>query len=419
MIPRLEQNLYRAQLMSLQQLAGALLRHVAKAQPGPRLVRATLLAELPAVEPLLDRLEARIDTLLASTDPAQRAELAEAFANDVGFDGQHDAAGFRFRYPGLPSAVRAVAGPLLTAFYKDVLAPGVTVTGPDGAELRLDRHLTERGFFAANAGIRACPACLENKLVVVRTASTTSCDHFLPHSIYAPLSVHPANLLFMCPLCNERLKGRKDPLTGARAASATAARVAAGALRRSYLPFLRPAEGELQLRFSRRAGAAGSVRLTAATPEARMRVENLDRVFDLTGVWTDALPMAEREFYEQLETPLTRDAVTAMLDRTVRSGRGPVVQLKDGAFVRSQYADYLRTTDLGTLMEEWTERIEETERSRRLYAADSDAVTTAGPAAPGADGGAVPAPAVAATAPRRRTAPPAPRAESDRPGPRR
>lgn len=374
MIPRLEHNVHAAALSRLQQLAGALLRHLADAQPGSRLDEERLRAELPEAEPLVARLASRIDALLASTNPAQRAELAEAFANDVGFDGKHDAADFLFRYPGLPAAVRQAAGPLLAAFYDRLLRGGFSTTGPDGVELTLDRHLTEHGFFDANDGIRACPACLENKMVVVRNASTVSCDHFLPKSIYAPLSVHPANLVFTCPACNDRLKRAKDPLTAAGgAASATAERTAAGALRRSYLPFLRPAEQELQLRFSRRSGARASLRLTAATPEARVRVANLDRLFELTGTWTAALPMAERELYEKLEQPLTTGTVTAILDEAVRSGRGPLVQLKDGAFVRSHYAAYLRATDLRALIEEWTERIEELERSRELHAeVDSD-----------------------------------------------
>jgi hypothetical protein len=114
-----------------------------------------------------------------------------------------------------------------------------------------------------------------------------------------------------------------------------------------------------------------SVRLTAATPEARTRVDNLDRLFKLTDVWTAALPMAERELYEKLESPLTPGSVMAALDETVGSGRGPVGQLKDGTFVRSRYADYLRTTDVQALIEEWTERLEEAEQSRRLHAADA------------------------------------------------
>ncbi len=369
MIPQLQPTPYASALINLQELAGALLRHLASSQTGRQLDEERLRADLPQVESLLGPLRRRINALLAGTDATQRAHLADAFDNDIGFDQRHDAPDFRFRYPGLPGTVRRVAKQLLAAFYDPVLYDGYSIIGPDGTELTLDRHLLEHGFFDANAGIRACPACLERRLEEMRSVSIIGCDHYLPKAIYAPLAVHPMNLYFTCMPCNERLKGQKDPLTGARSTRAIAERTQAGALCRSYLPFLRPAEEELELRFTRRSGARATLRLTAATPEAQVRVENLDRIFGLTEGWTAALPRTERELREKLEGSITPGSLKTALDMTIKSGRRPIVQLEDGVFVSSRYASYLRTTDLRALAEEWAERLEEGERSRRLHAA--------------------------------------------------
>jgi hypothetical protein len=368
MILPLKTNAYAPELMSILDLVEALIDHLATCDgpvlSGADLEAAAACAKLPDAVQLLEGLRAYVETLLRRTTPADRALLAAAIKNDRRFDQNVDSNSYRLQYPGLSARIREHATPLLVAFYERVRSRGIAVLSEGGDELMINREMLERGFFERNAGIRACPVCMEAEIALSAegAASTTDCDHYLPKYLYGPLAVHPQNLVFICLLCNQRRKGRRDPLTGLGANAARARRIAAGALRTSYLPYRRPALPELKVTFTRE-----GVTLGAETPSACERVANLDRVFGLARAWGEVLPRAEREMFEELKAPPTKKAVKAILMDTEQRGQGPSEHLKQGVYLRSRYATHLREDCLGALTSEWRRKAKELRLSASLY----------------------------------------------------
>jgi hypothetical protein len=359
MILRLRTNAYAGELLSILALASALVDHLASCQ-SPALDDAAL----PAAGWLLRHLHAQIEELLGNTTQSERRQLAAAVTNDIQFDRKIDSRSFRFQYPELPAHVQRHSRPLFTAFYDILCRPGFppAATG----EHALDRRLIERGFFERNEGIRACPACMEAEIAPAADGApiTSDCDHFLPRFRYGPLAIHPQNLVFTCIPCNERRKGSRDPLSGSGPShDRRGRRTAAGALRRSYLPYRRAAQSELRIEF-----APEGVTLTADTELERERVANLDCLYGLSRVWSDVLPRAEREMFEELEGPPTRKAVEAVLRSTEDRGRGAPERLKHGVFLRSRYAAHLRDGQLDVLTKEWQRKSAELRSSAALYA---------------------------------------------------
>ena len=268
------------------------------------------------------------------------------------------------QYPSLPRRLRQSAARLLSKLYTVFARKGFSVTRADGTTIVVDRALLEQGFFERNP-IRACPACLEQPLTATPTDGSTSidCDHFLPKSLYGPLAIHPQNLVFTCMPCNERRKGRSDPLAGAGAASLQAQqRTRAGALRTTYLPYRRPALPEMKIKFE-----PDGVHLTADTATGRERVRNLDCLFELENVWSDVLPRAEREMLAELGGPATKKSVAAVLDDVVGRGRHAPGELEHGVFLRSRYAAHLRDHRLNLLVGEWQRKSKELRNSAELY----------------------------------------------------
>jgi hypothetical protein len=365
MILRLKTNAYAPEMTSILDLVVELMAHLATC-PSPGLDEERFTAEMPRADWLLKHLHVHIDELLLHTTQVERKLLEQAVRNDRQFDVNVDSQSFRFQYPGLPAHVRKRSKLLLAAFYDTLLKNGFLVTRNDGTTLVVDRRLLEQGFFERNKGIRACPACMEVEISLAPddAATTTDCDHYLPKTLYGPLAIHPQNLVFICMLCNQRRKGQHDPLVGSGSSHIQIEqRTEAGLLRRRYLPYRRSAWSELRIKFARE-----GVTLTADTDLARERVANLDRVFELASVWSDVLPRAEREMFEELDGPPTKNSVKAVLDNTESRGQGVPEQLKQGAFLRGQYAAHLRKNHLDVLTKEWQRKSEERRKSTALYA---------------------------------------------------
>jgi hypothetical protein len=353
MILPLKTNAYEAELKSILALVGALMTHLAS-DPNPALDEAALAVAAPGALKLVEALRPEIEQLIQESTPQDRKQLARAFKSDCRFDVKVDSEKFCMRYPSLAPRLRESATRLLDKLYTVFAEKGLSVTRADGTTIVLDRTLLEHGFFERNP-IHACPACLEQPLLATPADGSTSidCDHFLPKSLYGPLAIHPQNLVFTCMPCNQRRKGRRDPLTDPSAA---------GALRTTYLPYRRPALPEMKLEFT-----PDRVKLTADTRIGQERVANLNRLFKLESVWSDVLPRAEREMLAELTGPATTKSVTAVLDDVVARGRPAPHELKHGVFLRSRYAAHLREHRLDLLAAEWRRKSKELRASAALY----------------------------------------------------
>lgn len=70
-----------------------------------------------------------------------------------------------------------------------------------------------KAFRRENAALQVCPICDNAAFLTISSDDHIHSDieHFLPKSIYPHLSVHPLNLIPICKLCNQSLKGDEDP----------------------------------------------------------------------------------------------------------------------------------------------------------------------------------------------------------------
>ena len=66
-----------------------------------------------------------------------------------------------------------------------------------------------------NGNLFICPSCDETKFsTAARGNLRFTIDHYLPRSVYPHLSIHPYNLIPVCPACNFWVKNQYDPLNG-------------------------------------------------------------------------------------------------------------------------------------------------------------------------------------------------------------
>jgi len=92
------------------------------------------------------------------------------------------------------------------------------------------------------------------------------------------LSVHPANLLPLCKVCNSDIKGEKDPLAHATITD-------------TFIPYRRFARPEMRLAFQDDGQGGYSVSLQPANddPVSTSRVRNFDELFELSRRWSRAM----------------------------------------------------------------------------------------------------------------------------------
>ena len=68
-------------------------------------------------------------------------------------------------------------------------------------------------FMEANSNLYVCAVCDESSYyTVIDENIRTDIDHYLPKSLYPHFSCHPYNLIPTCKICNQTVKGTKDPL---------------------------------------------------------------------------------------------------------------------------------------------------------------------------------------------------------------
>jgi hypothetical protein len=282
----------------------------------------------------------------------KRVALCEAFLNDMVFCDHLDDPDFDFLFRQLSNETREVGKALLVSFYEEILGKA-GFTGLSGQKVNhLDRAAFEKGYREANGvDARICPACLGELPPPVKGRTLVDREHFFPKSLYPPLAVHPVNLILTCLICNERMHGEEDPIE----------HHAAGALRESFVPYLRSGLDEIELRFSPGSPSA-TVRLEgkAALSHGPARVKNFDRLYGLSQRWSAGLHMIHDVMLERCwiacveRTPTQQDIEIALKREVLVNERfktsGP------GAYLAGQYATWLLRERMDCLLEEVSKR---------------------------------------------------------------
>ncbi len=171
---------------------------------------------------------------------------------------------------GLAHAVKA----LFLRFYDPEFDAGKGFTAPGGE--RLDRPAFVDAFTRHN-NLGVCPYC-DGPL----TPSRAKVDHFYPKAEFPFLALAPENLVPACTDCNSlQVKGDHPPL----------AKGAPNEVADWFHPYHRTADGQFRVEFlvPRANDQPRQVQLAANDARQQPRVENLNELFGLSGLWADRL----------------------------------------------------------------------------------------------------------------------------------
>lgn len=162
---------------------------------------------------LLDLLGEFIDC----TNLQEKIVIKDAFFHDITYDAAenlNDPAFIFLLQPkaNLPSQLAKSVGKWLESFY-DVLSTKGIPSAVTGYNQDISQQVILGEFDQKNVDMRVCPVCDGTWMEKTSTGIVGSIDHFLPRSKYPALAVHPTNILPICVICNEKIKGQKDPLS--------------------------------------------------------------------------------------------------------------------------------------------------------------------------------------------------------------
>jgi hypothetical protein len=208
------------------------------------------------------------------THPIERREILRAYLNDTKFHLHHSNAAFRFGFMSLDPLTQEAVRPLMRSFYDNFLKNGFPQSVHGGAAA-FDRDALVKSFWDANPKLFLCSACDGAKPDEVDGKVYADADHFLPQSKYPFLCVHLGNLLPICKVCNQSLKGSKDPINDHTTEP----------LIHSFHPYLRPASQHIKIRITRSPGVERKLRIRDFDGSNSRRVKNFNRVLKLEQRW--------------------------------------------------------------------------------------------------------------------------------------
>ncbi|WHY65009.1 hypothetical protein [Neobacillus sp. SuZ13] len=211
-----------------------------------------------------------------------RIALHLAFQEDIDFVSHLNQTDYRLKYLDLPNCVKKVAKPFFEALYDKILG-GSTGFRMEGLSIpRLRRGHVRRGYFEVNqkrdgSFNPVCPACL-GQIEVTEEDGYADLDHYLTKSIYPFLSISPDNLIPLCKICNENIKGAKDPLENYPGV---------GGLFNIFFPYHRPGINSIAVEIDQNELDERFIIGTKKGKESdNIRVANFEELFNLNERWS-------------------------------------------------------------------------------------------------------------------------------------
>lgn len=226
---------------------------------------------------------------------------------------------------------------LMSSFYDAVL-------GSDEFPLPAGQSVSRNQYQVGFRQISICPYwdC-------ALTRGELELDHFFPRSVFPFHSIDPDNLV---PVSHGPNRGGHK---GAKVALDDAPLGHARPATKWFHPRWRPAEGKLDAEVKRPSGDALAVHLKPTAPAYQDHVENLDRLLDLTGYWTEEANRTFRsdqadigqEVKDYAHAPNT--TVASVIQRRIRNYADRQVPRALALLNQRKFESYL--TDLATCAE--------------------------------------------------------------------
>lgn len=225
-----------------------------------------------------------------ATDPESAKAILPAFDHDVNFPAYLDRDDFDFHYPRLHPDIKSALRPLLEYFYDYFEDTGYDSRIHCITNLTLTREHFLICYYRDNKHLKVCSVCdgeIQVRNTEARNEVLPLCDldHFFPKSKYPFFSLHPANLVPTCHICNHTFKGTQDPLKAKKSI------IAFETLKNTYFPYrARAIEnlGGIEVQRTRLAGAP-EILIADRDTTPHCRIENANRLFKLSDRWTQCL----------------------------------------------------------------------------------------------------------------------------------
>ena len=272
---------------------------------------------------------------LFEMEHTERDGIYRAIAHDMKFD-EELAESFSFETVLLEKEEQKLIEDFFLYFYKVVLCTAhFEMQGLSEGSLGR-KELADMYFRGKNRALKhSCPVCLQT---VTDARREEDIEHYFPKSWVPCLVLHPGNLYFCCPACNQRYKRVRTPFGRGKKD-----------LRRIFLPYIDTVREKVQLTFCHEK-EADQVRLRPADPGEpgiEDKIKAFDHLFRLEERWSGLLEYYYVTRQEQYQKLGIRDpeALREQMDGDVYrekaiSGHRPEKNLE------TRYLDWLRHSQL-------------------------------------------------------------------------
>jgi hypothetical protein len=300
---------------------------------------------------------------------ADRDQLRNAFWNDVNFHKRIDDPNFDFLFPYLNQPIKECGKALMVSLYEDILGGNGFTVLPHQVVNRLNLIAVELSYRESNPldfPRYPCPACLVNNMDPVRDGKTSNDrEHYFPKSSFAPIALHPDNIVLLCKQCNSVWHGEKLPAYPG----------GPGSLQTIFLPYYRagidrsdPKEDAIRVDFN--PGAPNTVvKITGNHLQqySALKVRNIVRIYNLNVRWSDALYSIHDSLVDEVcrnasNRDLTVDIIENVLRRRGSSSfakRHSVIE----SFLEYKYIRWIINENITTFFDECIQAYGEKQRN--------------------------------------------------------
>lgn len=272
---------------------------------------------------------------LFALDMPKRRRIYAAIDHDMKF-AEDISTGFEFESTQLDAKARSIIEDFFLYFYKVVLCSAhFHLHGLTTASYNREKF-AEQFFAGNNAQIKyVCPVCLQTMTNAQKEADI---EHYFGKAFIPCLVLHPYNLYFACPVCNQRYKGVRNALPeGARD------------IRQVFLPYLDTVRKKVKIEFEHKK-EEDCLYLKPADPgepDISLKIESFNRLFSIKERWSGMLECYYVSCYKRYKNfaPADINALKTKMENDLKLAGNDQPE----TYLNNQYLEWLCQAQLKAL----------------------------------------------------------------------
>lgn len=198
------------------------------------------------------------------------------------------------------------------------------------------KELAETYFQGENRVLRhVCPVCLQS---MTSALTETDVEHYFAKTFVPCLALHPHNLYFICPVCNERYKGSKKQMEGKELDA-----------HKIFLPYMDTVRDKVKVEF-RHEKEEDRVQFEPADEEEEnidKKIDAFEELFHLEMRWSGQLELFYDTLYKKYETfPYeSMEELEREMLRDLRKGKA-VLDSRPDQYIETKYMEWVCRSQL-------------------------------------------------------------------------